>query len=476
MTLAPQVLVCDPDQSLSRTLLRVLQENGYAATAFPYGADLLARLEDRSADLVILDAAVPDGGGLRWLERIKGSAEHRLVPVMVMATDPPEDLAEQVLGGGAADFITKPFRVREVLARVRMHVRLGRELGQARAEALARAEMVDILREITTSLRPEEIFSVLVRRVAEGLRISRCSILLASPGDATATLVAAYEDPSLHELAVQLRRYPELRRALDTGETVLVQDISRDPLYDETRAEWEAEGHQVPTTSAVAIPFALQGTRAGVFFLRTTEDDTPLDRPDVQFAEGVIRASVASIEKAYDLQHAVRQQEHMKLLAETDPLTGLLNRRALAERIRQEVERADRYQTMLTCIVMDIDHFKVTNDTHGHQVGDLVLQQVAQMLRREQRTVDMVARYGGEEFVVLLPETGATGARIFADRVLRRVAAQRFGEAANPVQVTLSMGIATMPDPRATDAESFLRLADTNLLKAKTDGRNRYRD
>lgn len=476
MTLAPEILICDPDQALSRTLLRVLNENGYAASVYPYGADLFSRLTARGADLVLVDLEIPDGGGLRLLERIKTDPDHRLVPVILLATNPPEDLAEQVLGAGAADLIAKPFRVRELLARVRMHVRLGRELSQARADALARAELVDILREITTSLRPDEIFRVLVRRVAEGLRISRCSILLASPGDATATLVAVFEDPALHEMTIQLRRYPELRRALDTGETVLVQDVARDPLYTETRAEWEAEGHQVPTTSAVAIPFTLQGRRAGVFFLRTCGDDTPLDRPDVQFAENVIRASVASIEKAYDLQQAMKQQEQMKLLAETDPLTGLLNRRALAERLRQEVERAERYQTVLTCIVMDIDHFKATNDTHGHQVGDLVLQQVAQMLRREQRTMDMVARYGGEEFVVLLPETGATGARIFAERILRRVAAQRFGDPARPVQVTLSMGIATLPDPRASDAESLLRLADANLLKAKSDGRNRYRD
>jgi len=476
MTLAPEILLCDPDQALTRTLLRILNENGYAATIFPYGADLMRRLEERGADLVILDTEVPDGGALRLLERIKTATTHRLVPVILLATDPPEELAERALGVGAADVITKPFRVRELLARVRLHIRMGRELTQARADALARAEMVDILREITTSLRPEEIFQVLVRRVAEGLRISRCSILVASPGDATATLVAAFEDPQVRQFPVQLRRYPELRLALDSGRTVLVQDVARDPLYADTRAEWEAEGQEVPTTSAIAIPFTLQGHRAGLFFLRTCGDDTPLDRPDVQFAEGVIKASVTSLEKAYDLEQAMKQQEQMRLLAETDPLTGLFNRRALGEKLRQEVERAERYQAILTCILIDIDHFKVTNDTYGHQVGDLVLQQVAQMLRREQRAVDLVARYGGEEFVVLLPETGATGARIFAERILRRVAHQRFGDPAHPVQVTLSMGIATLPDSRVTDADSLLRLADANLLKAKTDGRNRYRD
>jgi len=476
MTLAPEILIADPDQALARTLMRVLNENGYAATVLASGADLLRRLEERGADLVLADHDLPDGGGVRLLERIKADPTHRLVPVVLLATNPPEDLTERALGAGAADIVTKPFRIRELLARVRMHVRLGRELTQARADALARAEMVDILREITTSLRPEEIFQVLVRRVAEGLRISRCSILLAAPGDEAGTLVAAFEDPHLHDFKIQLRRYPELRRALDTGETVLVQDVSQDPLYAETRAEWEAEGHEVPTTSAVAIPFNLQGHRAGVFFLRTCGGDTPLGQPDVQFAEGVIRASVSSIEKAYNLEQAVHQQERMRLLAETDPLTGLYNRRALDEKLKIEVDRAERYQALLTCILIDIDHFKVTNDTHGHQVGDLVLQQVAQMLRREQRAVDLIARYGGEEFVVLLPETGATGARIFAERILRRVAAQRFGDPARPVQVTLSMGIATLPDPRATNGEELLRLADANLLKAKADGRNRYRD
>lgn len=476
MTLAPQVVLADSDQLLSRTLVRVLGENGYAVTALGSADEVLRHLvERRGVDLVLADVSIP-GGGLRLLEQLKASAEHRLVPVILLATDPPEELAEEALGAGAADLISKPFRIRDLLARVRLHMRVGRELTQARADALARAELVEILREITTSLRPDEIFRVLVRRVAEGLQISRCSIVLAEPGDAIGTLVAAFEHPELQDQAVELRRYPELRQALDSGKAVLVRNVAEDPIYASVRAEWASAGQAVPTTSAIAVPFSLTGQRSGLFFLRSTEGDTPLDQHDVHFAENVIRASLSSIEKAYDLERAVVEQEQMKLLAETDPLTGLFNRRALAEKLRQELDRAERYQTVLTCILVDIDHFKDTNDTHGHQIGDLVLQQVAQMLRREQRAVDLIARYGGEEFVVLLPETGASGARIFAERVLRRVAAQRFGDADHPVHITLSMGLATVPDPRITDADSFLFVADSNLLKAKGDGRNRYRD
>jgi diguanylate cyclase len=105
-----------------------------------------------------------------------------------------------------------------------------------------------------------------------------------------------------------------------------------------------------------------------------------------------------------------------------------------------------------------------------------VLRQLGAILRREQRTVDIVARYGGEEFVVLLPETAASGARIFAERILKKVAAQNFGEGDRVVHVTISVGIACYPDQRVTDGESLLQLADQNLYKAKLDGRNRYRD
>ena len=142
----------------------------------------------------------------------------------------------------------------------------------------------------------------------------------------------------------------------------------------------------------------------------------------------------------------------------------------------QEVERASRYNTQLACLMIDVDNFKQINDAHGHLVGDTVLRQLGAILRREQRAVDVVARYGGEEFVVLLPETISGGARIFADRVIKKVAVYTFGDAEHAIHVTISIGIASYPDQRVQDGETLLTLADQNLYKAKQDGRNRYRD
>jgi two-component system cell cycle response regulator len=476
MSLVPKILVADDDQALTRTLSWILKENEYEVVTVTSGEHLLDRLRGDQYDLLLLDIMMPGADGLQLLERVKGDPLLRHVPVLMISSMPPEEATVRALGLGAADFISKPFRVRELLARVKAHLRVGRELNQARAEARTRSEMVDILQEVTASLKPEEIYHILVRRVARGLKISKCSLIFATPGEEEATVVASYENPMLRNLRIGLNRYPEIRRALDTRQTVLVTDVATDPLYAEARTEWEIEGWQVPTRSAIAIPFVMKDQRAGVFFLRTTVEDTPLNHSDVAFAEQVIKAASQALDKAYDLESAVLGREQMKALAETDPLTETYNRRALAEKLVQEMERANRYNTTLACLMVDVDNFKQINDAHGHMVGDGVLRQLGAILRREQRTVDIVARYGGEEFVVLLPETASSGARIFADRILKKVAGQNFGEGDRAVHVTISVGIACYPDERVTDGESLLQLADQNLYKAKLDGRNRYRD
>jgi two-component system cell cycle response regulator len=475
MSIQPRILVADDDLALTRTLSWILKEHEYEVVVVNSGTSVMEKLSTEPYDLLMLDIMMPGSDGLVLLERLKADPRLRDVPVLMISSMPPEEATVRSLGLGAADFIPKPFRSRELLARVKAHLRVGRELHQARAEARSRSEMIDIMQEVTASLKPEEIYQILVRRVAHGLNISRCSIIIATPGDETGTVVAAFEDPALHNLPVDLRKYPEIRHALATGEVVLVRDIHTDPILQPVRETWGSNG-QVQTRSAIVLRFSLRQEPAGVFFLRAAEHDTPLNDEDVRFAEQVISAAVAALEKAYDLEHAVQGQEQMRHLAETDPLTSCFNRRALMEKLEQEMDRAARYATMLTGMMIDIDNFKQINDTHGHLVGDRVLKQLANLLKREQRSVDIVARYGGEEFVALLPETTATESRNFAERILRRVATHDFGEQGRPVRVTISIGIASYPDERVTDGESLLRLADSHLYRAKTDGRNRFRD
>jgi two-component system cell cycle response regulator len=225
----------------------------------------------------------------------------------------------------------------------------------------------------------------------------------------------------------------------------------------------------------VALPFRLDGEQAGVILLRTRLDEPALGRADVEFADTVVRAAVAAIRRAQLIESAHADRARLEMLAHTDPLTQTHNRRALVERLTEEMERARRYGLHLSVLMVDLDHFKAINDSYGHVVGDEVLRGVSGTLQREARTVDIVARYGGEEFVVVLPETGSEGALALAERIRARVA----GTPAVPggeygwLRVTVSIGVATVPAPGVNMPEELIAAADEALYRAKAEGRNR---
>jgi diguanylate cyclase (GGDEF)-like protein len=162
-----------------------------------------------------------------------------------------------------------------------------------------------------------------------------------------------------------------------------------------------------------------------------------------------------------------------KRLANTDSLTDLYNRRCFEERLEQEVNRAMRYRRPLSLIMLDIDYFKLYNDTHGHLQGDKILVAVAHHLKTLSRASDMVARYGGEEFVLLLPETDSTSAEALGNRLREHIERQEFPgvEPLPEKALTISVGIASYTPP--APKENLLEAADMALYQAKRTGRNR---
>src|SRR5256885_1887507 len=162
---AAKILVADDDQSLVRTLTWILKENGYDVVTAPGGEGLIGKLEEERPNLLLLDIMMPKVDGLQLLAKMKADDRFRDVPVLMLSSMPPEEATVKSLGLGAADFISKPFRVRELLARVKAHIRSAQELARARDEAQSRAAIVDILHEVTDSLKPDEIYHILVRRV-----------------------------------------------------------------------------------------------------------------------------------------------------------------------------------------------------------------------------------------------------------------------------------------------------------------------
>jgi len=160
-------------------------------------------------------------------------------------------------------------------------------------------------------------------------------------------------------------------------------------------------------------------------------------------------------------------------LATTDPLTKLNNRRTFFEQAEQHMVMAERYQTDLAMIVLDIDFFKKINDSHGHHGGDAVLVSVATLLTDKIRSVDTVARMGGEEFALLLPGTNRLGAAVMAERIRAAIEQHPFHASGLILRVTASLGIASTDIDLAENPEELLAVADRRLYFAKNNGRNR---
>jgi diguanylate cyclase (GGDEF)-like protein len=171
------------------------------------------------------------------------------------------------------------------------------------------------------------------------------------------------------------------------------------------------------------------------------------------------------------IQNATLHSEVQKQ-AITDTLTGLYNRRGFFELSQREIDRVRRFGHPLSAIMLDIDHFKLVNDTYTHAVGDEVLRLLAERLRNSLREVDILGRYGGEEFVILLPETDLFGACTIAERLRKSVEETGLTTSTGPISITVSLGV-TRATPSTTDLSELLNQADIALYAAKQAGRNR---
>ena len=214
--------------------------------------------------------------------------------------------------------------------------------------------------------------------------------------------------------------------------------------------------------------------------LETTEDkvegldagaDDYITKP-IDFAE--LEARVKSLLRIKALQEELASANaSLRRMSQTDGLTNVDNRRHIEERLTEMYEHSARLNEPLAVVMCDVDHFKSVNDTLGHQAGDAVLRQLADVLKHTAREIDRVGRYGGEEFLVLLPAANLDDAVAFAERVREAVAARAFAYDGGEVRRTVSIGVSAWPHPDLRHQEALVKAADDALYVAKETGRNR---
>jgi diguanylate cyclase (GGDEF)-like protein/PAS domain S-box-containing protein len=414
-----KILVLDDDESDYCLVEDMLQQ--------AYGADISIDwakassiadelIESRNYDVCLIDYYLGDGtNGLEWAQSLISTLGSECPPlIMLTGIESYEDIDLSASEIGISDLIGKS----ELTARILEHsIRYAMQTRK-------------MLRKF---LHSEARFHLFFDHAYEGI------LLL-----------------DIHGKVLQANRSAENMFCYENG---TMQGLYANQLINEFSLEYNLLNNQV---AALETPPTME---------RMTGKNQRGGALDLEVAINMARIGNEIFYSAslIDIHHHLALQEELAALAHIDPLTGLMNRRHFRLLADQEFSRAARTHHQLFLMMLDIDHFKRVNDTHGHDVGDQALVEVAEVLKNGVRSMDILARWGGEEFLVLLPETNMAGATLIAERIRQQVSQIKLPKI--PEGLTISIGLSEAKP--GMELKTATGLADQALYQAKSGGRNR---
>jgi len=294
-------------------------------------------------------------------------------------------------------------------------------------------------------------------------------ILICDDDPADRKLVRTYLQQVTGKEVVLLEasRTEEIQNALDKGRIDLV--LMDNQMPGKSGMEWLAEIAKRQLTPVVM----LTGSGTEEIAVQALQEGALGYLPkDSLSQETLVNAINVALDKWTRLQQARADKEELERLANFDSLTGLYNRQAILDKLRELINLAKRYKEDFSLSMLDIDHFKRVNDRYGHLTGDEVLEKIAALIRRNIRDTDIAGRYGGEEFIIILPQTDLSSAMVVAERIRNIIEDAEMKDSAGDVFViTVSQGLSSWE--QGEDAYSLISRADEALYKAKENGRNR---
>lgn len=468
------ILVCDDEEAIRGLLGEAIAGWGFQVATAPSGEAGLAYIQAGNIPhIVVTDIRMPGMSGMDLSAHIKKMSSE--IEVIIMTSHGTFETAVQAMRLGVYDYLSKPFDsiddVRAVLEHVceRIYLRyyteyLMQELQHKNQEVESLAQMAT---ELSQTLEIAKTIEVGCRGLSRGFGGGPAVFFQYNPVQKTLVATARWPED------VFARTLPQLGVPAESAADVpkisaWLENLSTDQAFqaliqqaDQLTPE-EARGPS-PDQPWRIISLVTRGLPRGAFVVKPTEWKEA-ESPAVleRYRQTIATSFETAVLHARVIETAIR-----------DGMTGLFNVRHFKERFNTEIQRGLRLRHPLSLLFFDVDHFKKYNDTHGHPAGDEVLRRVADLMRKNFRTTDILARYGGEEFVVLMPDTAFVDALEKAERF--RVALEEYpfeNEHTQPLgKVTVSIGVSEYPSI-GSSVETVIKAADDALYEAKKKSRN----
>lgn len=452
--MSARVLVVDDVLPNVKLLAAKLTREYFDVITAYSGPEALEIVRRESPDIVLLDVMMPGMDGFEVCEKIRCDPATMHIPVVMVTA--LSDTADRLRGleAGADDFLTKPVNDVALFARVRSLVRLKMMMDEWRLRESTSGQLGVIERAGAIMNESHDHAHVLVledsfldlEKITETLKRDQDDV---APTETCARAIerALGEEFDLVIISLALLDEDGLRLCSQLRSNERTRQVPILLMADDGDLNRVAKGLELG---------------ANDYLMK------PLDRNE-------LLARVRTQVRRRRYQDRLRANYEQSLsMALTDSLTGVFNRRYVSAHLPRLLERAVDSNKPVSVLMFDIDHFKVVNDTYGHDVGDEVLKEVANRASRNLRTFDLVARMGGEEFLVILPDTDSEAAALVAERLRERIGDQPFkvGHEVGALTVTVSIGY-TIGGAPGDLAEVLIKRADDALYQAKRTGRNR---